>query len=109
MPQDSAPKESPKEQTPKFRAIQPEAPSIYINNANFGMTEADITVDIGEIYSVIPEEQIFNIVPRARLIMSVPFAFRFLIALKTQLDKHQQVKAQLLEESKRAAADDTAK
>ena len=81
-----------------FKIVQPEAPTIYVNNAAFGMTEWDMTVDISEIHSADIEEQALKIIPRARLIMSPPFALRFYQAMGTQIAKHQELTAERIKE-----------
>ncbi|MCH7979208.1 MAG: hypothetical protein IH935_09560 [Acidobacteria bacterium] len=62
------------------------------------MTEWDMSVDISEIHSANIEEQALNIIPRARLIMSLPFALRFHQAMGNQIDKHQALTAERIKE-----------
>ena len=82
----------------KLKNVQVQAPTIYVNNAAFGMTEWDMTVDISEIHSADMEEMALNIIPRARLVMSPPFAIRFYQAMGAQIAKHQELTAKRIKE-----------
>ena len=66
-------------------------PSLYINNAQFSMTEWDVRIDLGELHSVDAEKRTMFIAPRLRVIMTPEFAQRFLEALHGVLEKRRQV------------------
>ena len=85
-----------------FESVKADVPTIYVNNARFGMTEWDMNIELGEIHSANPAEKKLLIIPRARLIMSVSFATRFFQAMKANLDDYYKLLEQRVQEQEEA-------
>jgi len=91
-----------------FEAVNADVPTIYVNNARFGMTEWDMNIELGEIHSADSEKKKLFIIPRARLVMSVSFALRFHQAMKSNLDNYQKLLEQemrIREETQKSQAE----
>jgi hypothetical protein len=86
-----------------IETVRAEVPTIYVNNATFGMTEFDIHIELSEIQGANPDEKKVLISPRARAVMSYPFALRFLSTLSKFLDAYGKTKKEQEELLRKAA------
>ena len=85
-----------------LESVKADVPTIYVNNARFGMTEWDMNIELGEIHSADPAEKKLFVIPRAKLVMSVSFALRFHQAMKANLDNYQKLLEQEIQRREEA-------
>lgn len=107
MPENQEEQKQPEGEIPqkvKYENIEVSYPTIYINNAEFGTTEWDINLTLSEINKANVETNTLGIVPRVRIVMSVPFAVRFVEVMKRTLDTYMKTVTQQLEKQQQPSA-----
>src|SRR5689334_23024093 len=75
---------------PVFQFVFPqyEIPAFYINNAQFATSDFDMRIDLGEVLETTPGDDgstQIKVQPKVRIFMSLPFAFRFIVAMQQQI------------------------
>lgn len=74
----------------KIEKKQTEAPSLYVDNAQFSRTEWDIRLDLGELHSINSETKTMFVIPKVRLLMTPAFAERFLEVFARIMEKWKE-------------------
>jgi len=73
--------------------LEKEIPTFYINQVQFGVSDMDMRIDLGEIQRVTRSEDgtiTTQATPRVRLFFSLVFAQRFLNSMQRHLASHKK-------------------
>ncbi len=81
--------------------VQAQCPTLYINNAQFGTTEWDIHMDLSEIKDANVETKTLYVIPRIKIVMSIPFAIKFAAVMQKTLDSFTQAMRETTEQLER--------
>ena len=96
----------------KTKIIETPAPSLYVNHAQFSMSEWDIRMDLSEQYGIDQdpdnaETAIMSVVPKLRVIMTPTYARLFAKTLQEVIEKRVEAEKQAQSERANAAGEDT--
>ncbi len=107
MPENQEEQKQPEGEIPQkvqYENIEVSYPTVYINNAEFGTTEWDMSLTLSEINKADGETATIFIVPRVRIVMSIPSALRFVEVMMRTLDTYRKTVTEQLEKQQQPSA-----